>query len=100
MKTTEKEAAVKDGVIRTYTPESEESRTYFNMLSDLRRENDRLMVNCRTHESAREALNKQIDAWKKQVVEWQAKLLAAQDQTIELQKKLLEFRQMANAPID
>jgi hypothetical protein len=37
-------------------------------------------------------------AWKKQVVDLQAQLLAAQDQIIEQQRRLLEFRQIANAP--
>jgi chromosome segregation ATPase len=95
MKTTEKETVVKDGVIRTYTPESDESRTYFNMLSDLRRENEFLKVNCRTHESARETLQGHVNTLKKQVADLQAQLLASQDRVIELQRRMLEVREAA-----
>jgi septal ring factor EnvC (AmiA/AmiB activator) len=99
MKAAEKED-VKDNVIHTYAPNSDEERkAFFNTIANLQRENERLQRNCKTHEDARESITKQKDMLKQQIVDLQAQLLASQDRVSELQHKLLEMRRIVNAPI-
>ena len=69
-----------------HAPNTEESRTYFDMLGKTRYENEQLKS------------KKNAGILTKQVVDLSAELLAAQDRIIALQDRLLALRRIANAP--
>jgi hypothetical protein len=68
------------------------------MLSELRRENERLRANIHRHELSEKTYIQNEATRKKQIVDLQAQLLASQDRVIELQRRLLDVRQIATAP--